>query len=94
MPIDVIFLKSFLLARYQYDDPKPLIEKYNFIIDEFYKLSINQFYNIFQYLKLHNISDLNSDTIFRVLDKSNNLKNNLTEKDTTNKNSAFLTIIL
>ena len=94
MPIDVIFLKSFLLARYQYDDPKPLIEKYNFIIDEFYKLSINQFYNIFQYIKLHNISGLDSNTIFRMLDKSNNLKNNLTEKDTTNKNSAFLTIIL
>ena len=94
MPIDVIFLKSFLLARYQYDDPKPLIEKYNFIIDEFYKLSINQFYNIFQYIKLHNISELDSNTIFRMLDKSNNLKNNLTEKDTTNKNSDFLTIIL
>ena len=94
MPSDVIYLKSFLLARYQYDDPKPLIEKYNFIIDEFYKLSINQFYNIFNYLKLHNILELNSDTLFRVLDKSNNLKNNLTEKDTINSNSDFLTIIL
>ena len=93
MPIDTIYLKSFLLARYQYNDPKPLIEKYNFIIDEFYKLSINQFYNIFNYLKLHNILELNSDTLFRVLDKSNNLKNNLTEKDTIN-NSDFLTIIL
>ena len=94
MPVDVIYLKSFLLARYQYDDPKPLIEKYNFIIDEFYKLSINQFYNLFQYLKLHNILELNSDTLFRVLDKSNTLKNNLKEKDTINKNSDFLTIIL
>ena len=94
MPSDAIYLKSFLLARYQYDDPKPLIEKYNFIIDEFYKLSINQFYNIFQYLKLNNILELNSDTLFRVLEKSNNLKNNLTEKDTINKNSDFLTIIL
>ena len=94
MPIDVIFLKSFLLARYQYDDPKPLIEKYNFIIDEFYKLSINQFYNIFKYLKNNNILELNSDTLFRVLEKSNNLKNNLKEKDTINKNSDFLTIIL
>lgn len=94
MPSDAIYLKSFLLARYQYDDPKPLIEKYNFIIDEFYKLSINQFYNIFQYLKLHNISELNSDTLFRVLEKSNSLKNNLTEKDTINNNSDFLTIIL
>ena len=94
MPTDVIYIKSFLLARYQYDDPKPLIEKYNFILDEFYKLSINQFYNIFNYLKLHNILGLNSDTLFRVLDKSNNLKNNLTEKDTINRNSDFLTIIL
>ncbi len=94
MPIDTIYLKSFLLARYQYNDPKPLIEKYNFIIDEFYKLSINQFYNIFNYLKLHNILELNSDTLFRLLDKSNNLKNNLTEKDTINSNSDFLTIIL
>ena len=94
MPIDVIYLKSFLLARYQYDDPKPLIEKYKFILDEFYKLSINQFYNIFQYLKINNILELNSDTLFRVLDKSNTLKNNLTEKDTINKNSDFLTIIL
>ena len=94
MPIDVIFLKSFLLARYQYDDPKPLIEKYNFIIDEFYKLSINQFNNIFKYLKINNILELNSDTLFRVLEKSNNIKNNLTEKDTINKNSDFLTIIL
>ena len=94
MPIDTIYLKSFLLARYQYDDPKPLIEKYNFIIDEFYKLSINQFYNIFQYLKINNILELNSDTLFRALDKSNILKNNLTEKDTINKNSDFLTIIL
>ena len=94
IPIDTIYLKSFLLARYQYNDPKPLIEKYNFIIDEFYKLSINQFYNIFNYLKLHNILELNSDTLFRVLDKSNNLKNNLTEKDTINSNSDFLTIIL
>ena len=94
MPVDVIYLKSFLLARYQYDNPNPLIEKYNFILDEFYKLSINQFYNLFQYLKLHNISELNSDTLFRILDKSNTLKNNLTEKDTINKNSDFLTIIL
>ena len=94
MPSDFIYLKSFLLARYQYDDPKPLIEKYNFILDEFYKLSINQFYNIFQYLKINNILELNSDTLFRVLDKSNTLKNNLKEKDTINKNSDFLTIIL
>ena len=94
MPSDVIYLKSFLLARYQYDDQKPLIEKYNFIIDEFYKLSINQFYNLFQYLKLHNILELNSDTLFRVIDKSNTLKNNLTEKDTINTNSGFLSIIL
>ena len=94
MPTDVIYLKSFLLARYQYDDPKPLIEKYKFILDEFYKLSINQFYNLFQYLKLHNILVLNSDTLFRVIDKSNTLKNNLTEKDTINSNSDFLTIIL
>ena len=94
MPSDVIYLKSFLLSRYQYDDQKPLIEKYHFIIDEFYKLSINQFYNIFKYLKINNILELNSDTLFRVLEKSNNLKNNLKEKDTTNKNSDFLTIIL
>ena len=94
MPSDVIYLKSLLLARYQYDEPKPLIEKYNFILDEFYKLSINQFYNIFQYLKLHNISELNSDTLFRVLEKSNTLKSTLTEKDTINSNSDFLTIIL
>ena len=94
MPSDVIYLKSFLLARYQYDDQKPLIEKYIFIMNEFYKLSINQFYNIFRYLKLHNILELNSDTLYRVLDKSNNLKNNLKEKDTINKNSDFLTTIL
>lgn len=94
MPSDVIYLKSFLLARYQYDDPKPLIEKYNFIIDEFYKLSINQFNNIFKYLKINNILELNSDTLFRVLEKSNNLKNNLTEKDTLNNTSDFLNIIL
>ena len=94
MPSDVIYLKSFLLSRYQYDDQKPLIEKYNFIIDEFYKISINQFYNLFKYLKINNILELNSDTLFRVLDKSNNLKNNLKEKDTINKNSDFLTIIL
>ena len=94
MPSDAIYLKSFLLARYQYDNHKPLIEKYHFIIDEVYKLSINQFYNIFQYLKLHNILELNSDTLFRVLEKSNTLKNTLTEKDTLNSNSDFLTIIL
>ena len=94
MPSDIIYLQSFLLARYQYDDPKPLIEKYHFIIDEFYKLSINQFNNLFQYLKLHNILELNSDTLFRLIDKSINLKNTLTEKDTLNSNSDFLTIIL
>ena len=94
MPSDAIYLQSFLLARYQYDDHKPLIEKYNFIIDEFYKLSINQFYNLFQYLKLHNILELNSNTLFRVIDKSNTLKNTLIEKDTINSNSDFLTIIL
>ena len=94
MPSDAIYLKSFLLARYQYDDNKPLIEKYKFIIDEVYKLSINQFYNIFQYLKLHNILELSSDTLFRVLEKSNTLKSTLTEKDTINSNSDFLTIIL
>ena len=94
MPSDTIYLQSFLLARYQYDDPKPLIEKYNFIIDEFYKLSINQFYNLFQYLKLHSILELNSDTLFRVLEKSNTFKNKLTEKDTLNNTSDFLTIIL
>ena len=94
MPSDTIYLQSFLLARCQYDDPKPLIEKYHFIIDEFYKLSINQFYNLFQYLKLRNILELNSDALFRVIGKSNALKNTLTEKDTLNSNSDFLTIIL
>ena len=94
MPSDAIYLQSFLLARYQYDDPKPLIEKYQFIINEFYKLSINQFYNLFQYLKLHNILELNSNTLFRVIEKSNTLKNTLIEKDTINSNSDFLTIIL
>ena len=94
IPSDAIYLQSFLLARYQYDDPKPLIEKYQFIINEFYKLSINQFYNLFQYLKLHNILELNSNTLFRVIEKSNTLKNNLTEKDTINTNSDFLSIIL
>ena len=94
MPSDAIYLQSFLLARYQYDDPKPLIEKYQFIINEFYKLSINQFYNLFQYLKLHNILELNSNTLFRVIEKSNTLKNNLTEKDTINNTSDFLSIIL
>ena len=93
MSSDSIYLKSFILARYQYDDPKPLIEKYHFIIDEFYKLSINQFYNLFHYLKLHSILELNSDTLFRALEKSNTLKNTLTEKDTLNSNSDFLTII-
>ena len=94
MSSDTIYLQSFLLARYQYDNPKPLIEKYSFIIDEFYKLSINQFYNLFQYLKLHNILVLNSDILFRVIDKSNALKNTLTEKDTLNSTSDFLIIIL
>ena len=94
MPSDIIYLQSFLLARYQYDESKPFIEKYQFIINEFYKLSINQFYNLFQYLKLHNILELNSNTLFRVIDKSNTLKNNLTEKDTINTNSDFLSIIL
>ena len=94
MSSDAIYLQSFLLARYQYDEPKPLIEKYQFIINEFYKLSINQFYNLFQYLKLHNILELNSNTLFRVIEKSNTLKNNLTEKDTINTNSDFLSIIL
>ena len=94
MPSDAIYLQSFLLARYQYDDPKPLIEKYQFIINEFYKLSINQFYNLFQYLKLHNILELNSNTLFRVIEKSNTLKNTLIEKDTINSNSDFLSIIL
>lgn len=94
MPSDAIYLQSFLLARYQYDESKPFIEKYQFIINEFYKLSINQFYNLFQYLKLHNILELNSNTLFRVIEKSNTLKNNLTEKDTINTNSDFLSIIL
>lgn len=93
MPSDTIYLQSFILARYQYDDPKPLIEKYNFILDEFYKLSINQFYNLFKYLKINNILGLNSNTLFKLLEKSNILKNNLTEKDTIN-NSDFITIIL
>ena len=94
MPSDIIYLQSFLLARYQYDESKPFIEKYQFIINEFYKLSINQFYNLFQYLKLHNILELNSNTLFRVIEKSNTLKNTLIEKDTINSNSDFLTIIL
>lgn len=94
MPSDAIYLQSFLLARYQYDESKPFIEKYQFIINEFYKLSINQFYNLFQYLKLHNILELNSNTLFRVIEKSNTLKNTLIEKDTINSNSDFLSIIL
>lgn len=94
IPTDVIYLKSFLLARYQYDDQKPLVEKYNFILGEFYKLSINQFYNLFQYFQIFNILELNSNTLFRVIDKSNTLKNNLTEKDTINTSSDFLSLIL
>ena len=94
IPVDPIYLKSFLLARYQYDNHKTLIEKYKTLLNEFHVLSINQFYNLFQYLKMNHISEFDSDTLFKILDKSNKLKNNLKEKDTINKNSDFLTIIL
>lgn len=94
MPIDTIYLKSFLLARYQYDDHTKLIKKYSTFLNEFYSLSINQFYNFFQFLKLNNIQELDSDTIFMVLEKSNKLKNLLKEKDTINNTSDFLKIIL
>lgn len=94
IPVDPIYLKSFLLARYQYDRHQPLLEKYKTLLNEFYVLSINQFYNLFQYLKINHISELDSDRLFKILDKSNKLKNNLKEKDTLNKDSDFLTIIL
>lgn len=94
IPVDPIYLKSFLLARYQYDRHQPLLEKYKTLLNEFHVLSINQFYNLFQYLKMHNILELDSDRLFKILDKSNKLKNNLKEKDTLNKDSYFLTIIL
>lgn len=94
IPADPIYLKSFLLARYQYDRHQPLLEKYKTLLSEFYVLSINQFYNLFQFLKINHISELDSDTLFKILDKSNKLKNNLKEKDTINKDSDFLTIIL
>ena len=81
-PKNTIFLKSYLKAHYAYEDFQYIMQLYQFVSNEFDKISINAFYNLCQYLDEKQIYELSSNTLYDCYEKSKNLKNDLKNLNT------------
>ncbi len=90
LPSNTIFLKSFLKARYAYEDYNYIMALYNFILSEVDKISLNAFYNVCTYLSSNKIYKINSNLLYDCLDYSRKLTNNLEEKNTVIPHLKFL----
>ena len=90
LPRNTIFLKSFLKARYAYEDFNYIMALYNFILSEVDKISLNAFYNLCSYLSTKQIYKIDSNLLYDCLDYSRKLTNNLEEKNTVIPHLKFL----
>ena len=82
LPRNTIFLKSFLKARYAYEDFDYIMALHNFILSDVDKISLNAFYNLCTYLSSKKIYKIDSNLLYYCLDYSRKLTNNLEEKNT------------
>lgn len=90
LPSNKLFIKSFLKARYAYEDFEYITTLYNYILSEVDKISLNAFYNLCHYLSSHNIYKLDSNLLYHCIDYSQKLKNNLEEKNTIINHLNFI----
>lgn len=90
LPRNPIFLKSFLKARYAYEDFDYIMSLYNFILSEVDKISLNAFYNLCTYLSTHQIDKIDSDLLYDCIDLSKKETNDLIEKNTVIPHLTFL----
>lgn len=81
-PKNTIFLKSYLKAHYAYEDFQYIMQLYQFVSDEFDKISINAFYNLCQYLDENQIYELSSNSLYDCYEKSKNRQNDLKNLNT------------
>lgn len=77
VPKNTIFLKSFLKANYAYEDFSYIMNLYQFVSNEFEKISINAFYNLCNYLEENKIYKLSSNTLYDCYENSKNRQNDL-----------------
>lgn len=82
LPSNLNFLKSFLKARYAYEDFNYIMSLYKFILSEVDKISLNAFYNLCVYLSSNQIYKLDTNTLYDCLEYSKRLTNRLEEKKT------------
>ena len=90
LPRNTIFLKSFLKARYAYEDFDYIMALHNFILSDVDKISLNAFYNLCNYLLSNKIYKIDTNTLYDCLDFSKGLSNDLTEKNTVIQHLKFL----
>ena len=90
LPRNTIFLKSFLKARYAYEDFNYIMALYNFILSEVDKISLNAFYNLCTYLSSNQIYKIDTNSLYDCLEFSKKLSNNLEEKNTVIPHLKFL----
>ena len=90
LPRNPIFLKSFLKARYAYEDFDYIMALHNFILSDVDKISLNAFYNLCTYLSSKKIYKIDSNILYDCLDNSRKLTNNLEEKNTVIPHLKFL----
>lgn len=81
-PKNTIFLKSYLKAHYAYEDFNYMMNLYQFVSQEFDKISINAFYNLCTYLEENKIYSLSSNTLYDCYEKSKNSQNDLENLNT------------
>lgn len=81
-PKNTIFLKSYLKAHYAYEDFQYMMNLYQFVSQEFDKISINAFYNLCCYLEENKIYSLSSNALYDCYEKSKNRQNDLENLNT------------
>lgn len=90
LPKNTLYLKSFLKARYAYEDFEYITVLYLFILEEIDKISLNAFYNLCIYLKEKKIYALNSNLLYDCIECSKNLTNELEDKNTIISHLNFI----
>lgn len=93
LPSNLNFLKSFLKARYAYEDFNYIMSLYNFILSEVDKISLNAFYNLCVYLSSNQIYKLDTNTLYDCLEYSKKLTNGLEEKKTVISPLKFIKLV-
>ena len=93
LPKNHLFMKSFLKARYAYEDFEYITALHNFILSEVDKISLNAFYNLCTYLLNHKIYKVDTNVLYDCLENSKKLSNDLEEKNTVITHLKFIKTI-